>query len=494
MKKLILVVLLLFIISLKIEATEYLVGTTYEFESILTKVKAGDFIIWKNGIYSDIKIDFSPLSNGTSEKPIVLKAQTAGKVSFSGSSQLFISGNYLVVEGLLFEGKCTLENNENVINFKSKDKKINSEAKHCRLTNCAIINYSLTEESDKNNYYINLIGSYNDVDNCTFIGKSNKGPALVIEYKQEKDYVPGSDGAPSSFHHIHHNYFGYRTYSSNGGEQVRVGTSTTSFTHGFNIVEYNYFEDERIEAEIISNKSWDNIYRFNTFIGNDGAMVLRHGQKCFVYGNYINGKSGRNRSGGLRVINANNTVFNNYLKDLEGGKENLKAPIAIMDGLEASPLNGYYPADNAIVAYNVVDNSYGPIIKLGIGNKATGKPFIAPKNVFIVGNTIINSVGTNDAPFEFSDLNATFESRDNIYTNGKTNELGFSLIKINQLQFQNGIYSVKTKINQKVFDEINKRLSIHGIKLSKNEITDFNPYWILKKKDVGVSWMKNNKQ
>ena len=144
MKKSILVVLLLFVFSFKIEATEYLVGSTYEFESILIKVKAGDFIIWKDGVYSDVKIDFSPISSGTSEKPIVLKAQTAGKVSFSGSSQLFISGNYLVVEGLLFEGKCTLENNENVINFKSKGKKTNSEANHCRLTNCAIINYSLT--------------------------------------------------------------------------------------------------------------------------------------------------------------------------------------------------------------------------------------------------------------------------------------------------------------------------------------------------------------
>jgi poly(beta-D-mannuronate) lyase len=430
------------------------------------------------------------LSNGTSEKRIVLKAQTVGKVSFSGSSQLFISGNYLVVEGLLFEGKCTLETNENVINFKSKDKKANNEANYCRLTNCAIINYSSTEESDKKNYYVNLIGTYNEVDNCTFEGKLNAGPTLVIEYKQDKDYVPGSDVAPSSFHHVHHNYFGYRTYSSNGGEQIRVGTSTTSFSHGINVVEYNYFEEERIEAEIISNKSWDNIYRFNTFIGNDGAMVIRHGQNCFVYGNYFNGKSGRNRSGGIRIINPNNTVFNNYLENIEGGKGNSKFPISIMDGLEGSPLNGYYPADNAIVAYNVVVNSYGPIIKLGVVNKDVKTPKVAPKNVVIVGNSIINSIGDNDSPFEITDIKTTFESRDNIYTNGNTNDLGFSLVKVNQLQFQNGMYSVKTKIDNKVFEEINKRLSIHGIKLSEKEITDYNPNWILKKNDVGVSWIK----
>jgi poly(beta-D-mannuronate) lyase len=258
-------------------------------------------------------------------------------------------------------------------------------------------------------------------------------------------------------------------------------------------VEYNYFEEERIEAEIISNKSWDNIYRFNTFIGNDGAMVIRHGQNCFVYGNYFNGKSGRNRSGGIRIINPNNTVFNNYLENIEGGKGNSKFPISIMDGLVDTPLNGYYPADNAIVAYNTVINSYGPAIKLGVVNKDVKTPKVAPKNVVIVGNSIINTIGTNDSPFEITDIKATFESRDNIYTNGNTNDLGFSLVKVNQLQFQNRMYSVKTKIDNKVFEEINKRLSIHGIKLSLNEITNYNPNWILKKKDVGVSWMKNNK-
>ena len=493
MKQSILAVLLLFLFSFQLQATEYVVGTTYEFEIAIAKVKAGDFIIWKDGLYSDVKIDFSPLSNGTSEKPIVLKAQTAGKVTFSGSSQLFISGNYLIVEGLLFEGNCTLETNQNVINFKSKDKKTNNEANHCRLTNCAIINYSSTEESDKKNYYVNLIGSYNEVDNCTFEGKLNAGPTLVIEYKQENGYVPGSDVAPSSFHHIHHNYFGYRTYSSNGGEQIRVGTSTTSFSHGFNIVEYNYFEDERIEAEIISNKSWDNIYRFNTFFGNDGAMVIRHGQNCFVYGNYFNGKSGRNRSGGIRVINPNNTIFNNYLENIEGGKGNSKFPISIMDGLEGSPLNGYYPADNAIVAYNIVVNSYGPAIKLGVVNKDVKTPKVAPKNIVLVGNTIINSIGDNDSPFELSDLNATFESKANFYTNGNTNDLGFSLVNIKELYLQDEIYKVKTTTDTTVIDEINNRLSIQGIKLTAKEITDFNPNWILKKKGVGVSWMKNNK-
>ena len=103
MKKTIFGILLFLVFTFPVKATEYLVGSITEFENGLTKVNPGDIIIWKDGIYTDVKINFNPLSNGTLEHPIYLRAQTSGKVSFSGSSQLFISGNYLIVEGLLFE-------------------------------------------------------------------------------------------------------------------------------------------------------------------------------------------------------------------------------------------------------------------------------------------------------------------------------------------------------------------------------------------------------
>ena len=76
------------------------------------------------------------------------------------------------------------------------------------------------------------------------------------------------------------------------------------------------------------------------------------------------------------------------------------------------------------------------------------------------------------------------------FTNGKTTEPGFSSIKLKQIPFNNKFYEVKTKIDSTVSDEINQRLSIHNIKLNDSEITIFNPNWILKKKDVGVSWIK----
>ncbi|HSN59458.1 MAG TPA: polysaccharide lyase 6 family protein [Ferruginibacter sp.] len=344
-------IILLSVVGFSVKAEEYLVATAVELKDALQKVKAGDVVIWKDGSYADMKINFQPKQNGSADLWIVLKAQTAGKVIFKGSSQLILNGSYLRAEGFLFEGKTSLEKGDVMAFSKS--------SKYCRITNCAVIDYTPADAMVNNNW-MNLQGTYNEVDHCYFKGKTNQGPYLVVRYLTDDSFIDGSDTAPSTYHRIHHNYFGYRSMpTDNGGEDLRIGDSKTSFTRGFNIIEYNYFEDHRLEPEVISNKSCDNIYRFNTFINNDGAMVLRHGQRCFVYGNYFNGKAGRNKSGGIRIINSNQTVFNNYLENLEGGKDYMKAPFTIMGGLLGSNLNEYYPAHNAIVAYNTVVNSVG---------------------------------------------------------------------------------------------------------------------------------------
>lgn len=473
------------VFSFQLASAQIRVNDPEQFKAALTEVNAGDTIVWKNGRYTDLKIDFSPVRNGSPGHTIVLKAETAGKVLLSGRSQILIGGDYLQVEGFLFEGNCTLENDEHVITFRSK-----KDASYCRVTNCAVVNYSLTEESGKTNYYMNVVGRYNEVDHCYFKGKLNKGPVLVVEYKMDKGYQPGSDIAPSTHHRMHHNYFGYRTFSSNGGEQMRIGTSTSSFSHGFNIIEYNYFEEERIEAEIISNKSWNNIYRFNTFYGNDGGLVIRHGQQCFVYGNYMNGQSGRMESAGLRVINPDNTFFNNYLENLEGGEKGLKSPVSVMSGLEGSALNEYYPADNAIVAYNTIVNSIGPAIKIGVGNASKGKPFTAPKNVVLVGNRIIQAVGKNTEPVVIENLASVFTLRDNLYTNGHSVLEGVKQVELKDVYTSSGYMYVNNVVDNEVIDSINKRLAVHHIKLTADEITRFNPRWRLTKSEVGVSWIK----
>jgi len=461
-------------------AAQFTVGTEQELNTVLGKVKPGDVVIWKNGQYKDVNISFA--TNGAEQKMIFLKAETAGKVIFTGSSQLTLKGKWLQAEGFLYEGTSTLPKGD-VLSF-------SSDAMHCRITNCAVINYSPVD-SMVNNNWISLQGTYNEVDHCYFSGKTNQGPYLVVRYYKATGYVDGSDAAPSTYHHIHHNYFGYRTLpTDNGGEDMRIGDSFTSFTHGFNIIEYNYFEDHRLEPEVISNKSWDNIYRFNTFINNDGQMVLRHGQKCFVYGNYFDGKSGRNKSGGIRIINANQTVFNNYITNVEGSeKDASKAAIVIMCGLLGSPLNGYYPADNALVAYNTSVNCRTPVYKIGYGNKTKGLPLVAPQHLTIVNNLVIQSLGNKTIAVENEPVTYN-ECKDNFYSNGNSAVKGFSELRKNEIKEKDLFYYVEKPVNNTIVDSINQRLAIHNIKLTEKEITQFDPKWKLSKNDVGVSWIR----
>jgi poly(beta-D-mannuronate) lyase len=166
-------------------ATDYPVGSVSEFNAALSKAKAGDVIIWKEGNYKDLVISFQPKQNGKEGKPIVLKAQTPGKVILTGSSQIFLSGNFLQVEGFLFDGASTLGEKESAIKL-GPQTKAGEDASHCRVTNCAIVNYTRTEESGVDNNYIALEGTYNEIDHCHFTGKTNKGPTVVVNYAFDK--------------------------------------------------------------------------------------------------------------------------------------------------------------------------------------------------------------------------------------------------------------------------------------------------------------------
>lgn len=471
---------ILFLGATTVHATTSLVGNIEEFKAVLKSIQPGDIILWKNGEYNNVVINFK--AEGNANKPILFKAETPGKVIFTGNAQLILAGNYLQAEGFFFNGQSTITKGD-VMSF-------SEDASHCRITNCAVVNYTPADAMINNNWMV-LQGTYNEVDHCYFLGKTNQGPYLVVRYKKTEGYIDGSDKAPSTYHHIHHNYFGLRTLpTDNGGEDMRIGDSFTSFTHGFNIIEYNFFENHQLEPEVISNKSWDNIYRFNTFMNNDGQLVLRHGEKCFVYGNYFDGAGGRNKSGGIRIINANQTVFNNYITNAEGSEKDVsKGGIVIMSGLVGSPLNGYYASDSAIVAYNTAVNCVASVFKIGYGNKSKGKPFTVPQNLTIVNNLIVNSKGDNDVSVEMEPV-TYFACHDNFYTNGRSQLNGFSKIAKGKIQQNSTYYFAAMPLNKLICQTINQRLQIHNVQLSDDDITKFNPAWKLNKTDVGVSWIK----
>src|SRR6185369_16670177 len=130
---------------------------------------------------------------------------------------------------------------------------------------------------------------------------------------------------------------------------IRVGTSDFSFNQSRTVVEDNFFEHCNGDVEIISSKSIGNTFRRNTFFECEGALSLRHGNGSTVEGNYFFGNH-KPLTGGVRIVGEDHTVFNNYFADLAGSSS--RAPLAIMQGITNSPLNGYFQVKRAMVAFN----------------------------------------------------------------------------------------------------------------------------------------------
>jgi poly(beta-D-mannuronate) lyase len=220
---------------------------------------------------------------------------------------------------------------------------------------------------------VHIFGVSNRLDHCYLADKSSDSPTLQIE-------VEGHD----NHHRIDHNHFGpRRPLGRNGGETIRVGYSHQSMTNSGTIVEENLFDRCDGEIEIISNKSCENIYRFNTFLDCAGMLTLRHGNRCVVEGNFFfgNHKSG---SGGIRIIGENHMVINNYIDGVE------KGGFWITAGISNSPLNGYFQAINCLIAFNTVVDSRGPYLDLNAGFGTSGRT-LKPKNITIANNAFLLS-------------------------------------------------------------------------------------------------------
>jgi poly(beta-D-mannuronate) lyase len=191
-------------------------------------------------------------------------------------------------------------------------------------------------------------------------------------------------GEEPNHHRIDQNFFGPREkLGKNGGETIRIGDSDTAHLSSHTLVENNCFEACNGEAEIISNKSCDNVYRYNTFLRCSGALTLRHGNGATVEGNYFLGQKARG-TGGVRIIGERHRVINNYFSDLEG--DDHRAALSLMNGFKDSPANGYAPVKDAVVAFNTFVNCKETIV---VGLSEEDDPDVPPTDCLIANNLIV---------------------------------------------------------------------------------------------------------
>ena len=348
-----------------------LVRTPAEFTSAIRAARPGDTIVLADGEWRDFQMLVT--GQGQVSRPITVTAQTPGAVILTGQSNLRMAGRYLVVANLVFRDGFSPTGEVVAFRRNREDRATDS-----RVTGVVIDGFSKPDRRDADNW-VALYGQNNRFDHNHLVGKTNAGTTLVV--------VRDAQQGLANHHRIDHNYFGPRpSLGSNGGETIRVGTSHDAESDSFTTVEFNWFERCDGEVEIISNKSGANIYRGNVFFESRGALTLRHGDGNLVEDNVFIG-NGVDHTGGIRVINRNQTIRNNYMQGLMGS--GFGSALTVMYGVPNSPANRYVRVENAVIENNTIIDSASIYLGAGMDSERSA----APVSSRMANNLIVNTDG-----------------------------------------------------------------------------------------------------
>jgi len=333
-----------------------LVKDQASFNDAVKSAEPGDTITLANGTWENFEILFT--GEGTEDEPIRLTAEEKGKVIITGESNLRIAGEYLEVSGLVFKDGFTPT--QEVVSFRRNKEHL---ANNSRITEIVIEDFNQIERQEPD-FWVMMYGKNNRFDHNHISGKRNKGVTMAVRLNTE--------ASQQNRHRIDHNYFGPRSIlGSNGGETLRIGTSHYATTDSLTVVENNYFDRCDGELEIISSKSGRNVIRGNTFFESRGTLTMRHGEHTLVEDNVFFG-NGADHTGGIRVINAAQTVRNNYMEGLTGSR--FGGALVVMNGVPNSPANRYQQVKDSVIENNSLVNSDNVQLAAGSDQERSATP------------------------------------------------------------------------------------------------------------------------
>jgi hypothetical protein len=285
---------------------------------------------------------------------LIITAENAGDVVFSGASKVEIPADKVVLSGFQFVGGDI--GKDDIISITGSDVFISQ----INIKDYTSFKYLIVDEESRRT----------TISHCNFENRINKADQNILSILVDDE--PG-------YHKI--KYCSFKNFSGSGGdmgvEPIRIGVSTQAHLNSRTIVEYCYFENCDGDGEIISSKAGQNVIRYNTFINNKKAeLVLRHGDEARVYGNFF-----INNMGGVRVREGqNHFIYNNYFFDLD------RRAVYLQN--ESSD-----PLDSIFIYFNTIVNSAA--INLDNGGKYPPKNVIFANNIFSNPKEVlfINSTG-----------------------------------------------------------------------------------------------------
>ena len=369
------------------QATTYNITTAANFSSLPATLAAGDEVVIQNGTYANVGKTLT--AAGTALNPVRMYAVNPGSVFFSGGTQFVLKGTNMVVSGLVFTNGCP--------KYSSGVFRFEANSSNFILRDCLFYEYDSCSPAS-GAYWIQINGYQHTVEYCSFIGKSAEDQLITCLPTEDSSGTASKD-IPRR-HLIRYCYFADRTnISTNGFETIQIGESQYQMYDMSTVVEHCLFKraiyggDVTVyEPEIISSKSRNNIFRFNTFVENKGGLVLRHGDDCVVDGNFFFGESGSIMGAGIRIIGLRHIIRNNYLENIDG--TDLRAAICLMKGSGEFPpdstSNGYESPGTARIFHNTIVNCNQPFA-LGATTSSSGTT--PPNNVEIRNNVVQSAVG-----------------------------------------------------------------------------------------------------
>ena len=330
------------------------VATPSDLVARISAAEPGDHILAAAGAYAldkPIRIDRS----GRLEAPIVIAAEKVGAVEITGNGGLHLFHvSHVVVCGFTFTHAPwdTTALPFDVRGFPGAEDEIVDAAgtlldgsHHVRITRNT---FTLADET-RNSFWLAVSGAgseHNEIDHNLFRGKKSRNSFLAIY---------GPSGGVSQHDHVHHNHFSHHGYLLEGGEAVRHGNGGRAFWSSHAVYEYNLFEKCNGDPEALSVKSSDNVVRYNTLTKSHGGIVLRHGDRNVVEGNFI-----VENEGGIRMYGDEHHVVDNYIAG-NVGAANLGTIVLLSGGTEGDTgwgMSQNRPTGVVIENNTLVDNAF----------------------------------------------------------------------------------------------------------------------------------------
>ena len=310
----------------------------------VSNLNAGDIIEMQDGTYQNVDVVIN--ASGTANNRIIIRAVNPGNVIFSGTSKVTINGNRVTVRDIYFRNGAS--NYSGAI--------FNVRGDHVRITNNAFHDYGTASSYVGAQTTVNGSGNtidvaqYLRVDHNSFTDKRGTGQYIDLDTSRNSGDTPVVQ--LPLYARIDHNYFSGPRKGGNSGGGIRIGFRASD--NGRSIIDHNVFENQNAESEVITSKSGENAFLFNTLINNQGTLNFRGGQDQVAIGNYFLGANTDKTNGGMYIWSSNHLVAGNYFEPLRGHNRITYAALHLNPGPPpGTPNNGHPIAQDTTVANNV---------------------------------------------------------------------------------------------------------------------------------------------